>query len=72
MQPSTPNPDPRYHAANVKQMLDDLVVHLREDIKQFVEPKAQALFETSAEVLRGLGAAFAHYQQGSEPAMRRG
>lgn len=70
MQPSTANPDPRYHAANVKKMLGELIQHLRDDTKQIREPKAQALFETSAEVLKGLETAFAHYEQGAEPAMR--
>jgi hypothetical protein len=34
------------------------------------EPKAQALFETSAEVLDGLRTAFRHYEGGAEAAMR--
>ena len=71
MQKSVPNPDPSFHVANVGNMLDDLIRHLRDDTKQFDEPKAQALFETSAEVLQGLRTAFRHYQSGSEPAMRR-
>jgi YceI-like protein len=35
------------------------------------EPKAQALFETSAEVLQGLETAFSDDETGSEPGMRR-
>ncbi len=53
-------------------MLDDLATHLREDTEKFDEPKAQALFETAAEVVGGLRKAFTHYQQGSESAMRPG
>ena len=71
MQKSIANPDPGFHVTNVGNMLDDLIHHLREDTQQFDEPKAQALFETSAEVLQGLRTAFRHYQSGSEPAMRR-
>ena len=71
MQPSSPNPDPRFHVANVKNMLDDIIHHLREDIRQFNEPKAQALFETSAAVLQGLQTAFSHYEVGQECGMRR-
>jgi hypothetical protein len=71
MQPASTNPDPCYHAANVKKMLAELIAHLRDDVKQFEEPKAQALFETSAEVLQGLEKAFTHYEQGAEPGMRR-
>ena len=43
---------------------------MREDTGKFDEPKAQALFETSAEVLQGLRKAFDHYESGAEPAMR--
>lgn len=58
------------HVAVVKTMLEALTDHLRGDVKQFDEPKAQALFETAAEVLQGLHTAFDHYQHGSEEAMR--
>ena len=51
-------------------MLGELIDHLRQDTRYFDEPKAQALFETSAEVLQGLRTAFAHYEEGSESAMR--
>jgi len=71
MQKSVPNPDPRFHVENVSNMLGDLISHLRDDIRQFEEPKAQALFETSAEVLQGLQTAFKHYQAGTERGMRR-
>jgi hypothetical protein len=62
--------DPRHHTANVKEMIDDLVSHLREDTQKFDEPKAQAMFETAAEVLLGLKTAFEHYEKGEEKAMR--
>ena len=71
MQTSVRNPDPQFHVMNVKQMMSDLIRHLRDDVKQFDEPKAQALFETSAEVLQGRETAFSHYQAGVEPGMRR-
>ena len=70
MEPSSPNPDPKYHTRRIKQMLDDLIEHLREDTSHITEPKAQALFETSAEVLRGLQTAFTDYERGRERAMR--
>ena len=38
-------------------MLNDLVHHVREDVAKVSEPKAQALFEATAEVLRGLATA---------------
>jgi hypothetical protein len=63
--------DPRHHTANVERMLSEGIDHLREDIKKFDEPKAQALFETAAEVLTGLRTAIEHYDRGSERGMRR-
>ena len=71
MKPSVPNPDPCYHTANVKKMLEELIEHLREDTRHIAEPKAQALFETSAEVLEGLRTAFTHYEEGRETGMQR-
>src|SRR5215212_8086454 len=61
--------DPRHHAGKIKGSLDDLIQHLREDIDKVSEPKAQALFETAAEVLGGLRTAFDHYERKAEPAM---
>jgi hypothetical protein len=66
-----PASDPNVHARNIQQMLGDVIDHLRADINQVREPKAQALFETSAEVLTGLRTAFEHYQAGTEKGMRR-
>jgi len=51
-------------------MFDDVINHLREDTQRFNEPKAQAMFETAAEVLTGLRTAFEHYENGSEDAMK--
>jgi hypothetical protein len=62
--------DPKAHAANIEQMLAELIDHLRSDIEKVDEPKAQVLFETGAEVLIGLRTAFQHYQTGAERAMR--
>lgn len=56
---------------NVKQELDDLVDRLRDDLRVIDEPKAQALFETAAEVLLGLKTALSHYEENREPGMRR-
>jgi hypothetical protein len=51
-------------------MLDDTRRHAREDVGQIEDPKAQALFETTAEVLTGLITAYDHYEQKSEAAWR--
>jgi hypothetical protein len=58
--------DPRYHTEKVGVELDSLINHLREDIKKVDDPQAQALFETSAEVLVGLRTAFKHFTDKSE------
>ena len=65
-----PENDPRHHTSNVKRMFDDTINHLREDTQKFDEPKAQAMFETAAEVLTGLRKAFEDYEKGVETAMR--
>jgi hypothetical protein len=63
-----PVSDPRYHTANIKRMLGEVVDHAREDVGKIDEPRAQALFETTAEVLQGLMRAYEHYESGSERA----
>ena len=50
------------HVENVLAELHELVLHLRRDIDKITEPKARALFETSAEVLDGLERAFLNYR----------
>lgn len=66
-----PEHDPRHHTAKIQTLLGELVTHLREDIATVQEPKAQALFETSAEVLQGLEQAFTDYEQRTERGWRR-
>ena len=71
MESRTLNTDePKAHAANIERMLTEVIEHVRSDIKRVDNPKAQVLFETSAEVLIGLRTAYQHYQSGSEKAMR--
>lgn len=66
-----PESDPRHHTDKVRTMLDDLAKHLRDDVAAVSEPRAQALFETTAEVLIGLRTAYEHYEQGEEAAWQR-
>ena len=61
--------DPQHHVRNIQKMLDDVMQHCREDTARVSEPKAQALFETTAEVLMGLKTAYEHYATRAEPAM---
>lgn len=62
--------DPRAHTANVRKEFAMLIEHLRGDIRKIDEPKAQALFETAAEVISGLDTAFKHYESRSEDAWK--
>jgi hypothetical protein len=64
-----PENDPRHHTARLRAMLQDVVTHAREDIGKISEPKAQALFETTAEVCSGLINAYDHYDKNA-PAWR--
>ena len=43
-------------------MLNAVMRHCREDIEKVAEPKAQVLFETTAEVLNGLINAYSRYE----------
>lgn len=62
--------DPRHHTQKLKKMLTDTAAHAREDIAKLSDAKAQALFETSAEVLLGLVKAFEHFEQKNEGAWK--
>ena len=53
MKPSSEN-NPIHHTRKIKARMRQLIEHLRGDVGNVTEPKAQALFETSAEVLTGL------------------
>jgi hypothetical protein len=63
--------DPRFHTIKIKAWMHELVQHLREDVRKIDEPKARALFETSAEVLNGLIKAFDDYEKKNEAAWQR-
>ena len=73
MQPATPHRmkssgDPVHRTQKLKTQMRQLIDQLREDVGQVTEPKAQALFETSAEVVTGLVKAFDDYEEKSEAA----
>ena len=69
MKPSSKN-NPIHHTQKIKAQMRQFIEHLREDVGKVTEPKAQALFETSAEVLTGLAKAFDDYEKKSEAAWR--
>jgi hypothetical protein len=61
--------DPRHHSRMLRDMLNEVIQRARADIGKVDEPKAQALFETTAEVCAGLVTAMEHYDR-QEPAWR--
>ncbi len=58
--------DPRHHTARIASMLDGIIQHAREDATKVDDPKAQALFETTAEVLTGLAKAYHDFDARTE------
>ena len=69
MKPASGN-DPIHHTQKIKAQMRQLIEHLRADVGKVTEPKAQALFETTAEVLTGLVKAFDDYEKKGEAAWR--
>jgi len=69
MKPSSEN-NPIHHTQKIKAQMRQLIDHLRNDVGKVTEPKAQALFETSAEVLTGLVKAFDDYEDKAEKPWR--
>ena len=62
--------DPRHHTLKLKKMLNDTAAYAREDVSMISDPKAQALFETTAEVLKGLVKAFDDFEEKREAAWK--
>jgi hypothetical protein len=63
-----PEDDPRHHTAKIKAMLREVAEHARQDVRKVDDPKAQALFETTAEVLNALAITHEHFERRTEPA----
>jgi hypothetical protein len=67
--------DPHHHTIKIRGMLSEVrdhlrQGHLRQDVSKVEDPRAEALFETTAEVLGGLITAYEHYERGAEEAWR--
>ncbi len=60
--------DPHVHTQHLKTMLNETIRHCREDIPRISDTRLRAMFETTAEVLKGLVTAYDHYDQGREAA----
>ena len=59
-----------HHTQKLKGQMRDLIDHLRADVGKVTEPRAQAMFETSAEVLTGLVKAFDDFEMKAEDAWK--
>lgn len=66
MQGNESHMTPQQHAQHIDQLLQQAQQECRADIERIQDPKAQALFETVAEVIGGTRKALNDYQQGSE------
>ena len=62
--------DPKVHTEKMQKALKEIQSHLREDVGKVKEPKLQAMFETSAEVLGGLMKALQDYEKKNEAAWK--
>lgn len=63
--------DARQLSSSARQTMQQLVESLRESITRTDDARAMALFETSAEVLRGMITAFEHFEGQSETAWKQ-
>ena len=62
--------NPLYHVVKVRGMLHAVMRHCRQDNDKVSDPKAQAIFETTAEVLEGLINAYRRYEREFEEKSR--
>ena len=62
--------DARDQTKQIRSDLESLTRRLREAIDRTNDPRAKALYETTAEVLGGLSKAYADFEKKEEPAWR--
>lgn len=58
-----PEDSPLRESAGARELMKELLIQLRDGAKNVPEPKAQAMLETSAEVVKGLLKAFDDYEK---------
>jgi len=58
----------RHRTTKIKDLLTETISQAREGVDEVDDPKAQALYETTAETLKGLLTAYEHYERGAEEA----
>ena len=62
---------PEHHTTKIREMLTGAIDHVRSDVGKVSDPKAQALFKTTAEVLTGLRKAYLDFEERSETAWKK-
>jgi len=60
-----PEDSPPRETAGARDLMKELIAQLRESIRKVQDPRAHAMLETSAEVVRGLIKAFDEYEKKS-------
>lgn len=69
MDPNLPRTgDSRVEAGKIREALTGTMRFIRDEINSVDDPRAEALFETSAEVLQGLITSYTHFEERSEQA----
>jgi len=63
--------DPHVQSEHIQEQLNQLVGHLRKTVGRVTDARFQAILETSAEVLIGLGTVYEHFDTGKEAAFPR-
>lgn len=64
------SPSPKAHTRVLRRQFTELIDQLCEDATNMQDPRAKALFEVSAEMLKGVHKAFTDYEEKEEPACR--
>lgn len=63
--------DAMRHSARIREMMTEIIGYLRNDVRDVSDPKAKALFETTAETLLGTRKEFGDFEKGAEAAWRK-
>jgi hypothetical protein len=63
--------DPHVHSEHIQAQLSQLVGHIRVAVGRVTDARFQAILETTAEVLIGLGTVYEHFDSGKEAAFTR-
>lgn len=68
--PAENSASPSVHSARIRRQLGELIEHLKADGERVDDPHFRALTEVSAEILKGMSAVFADYDEAREKRLR--